>query len=602
VKFLCEQCKAKYQIADEKAVGKTVRMKCRKCGHLIEVRAAVTETSVAAPPAERPAVPAPAPAPAPAPGMATAPVTAPPIVPGPVDPGPPASATLIAAAPIAPAPAKPIPRPASALEGAFKTAVQSTQQEPPPAAARLPAREDEPSTPFDMADLSANDEWYVAINGVPVGPIRVAEVRRKAALGAVTEDSLVWQEGLDEWRPLRTFAELASSVREAMTRMSRPPPGEVRASVPPPPPARGLRASGASAAQPSPRALPPARSSLGPSSAPLPAPAAQTAAAARSNVVPIMSRLATAEKLDPMLVQRASPVPGLPAPQPPTPAVEAVSPSIVPDPFAAGPAAASLSIPAASMVAAAIAPAGSMSSAPPPSAKPVSWMGRAFVVMACAFGITAALAMVDQLLLKRPPPIVGDTTSPTSSVPAPGVPSSAPTATAAATDAVEHASPLATAAPTRATAVARPAATAASTATAATTAAAMATATSTGRSLDLHSLTQSGAGITPTDEPGSDIPKSTGGGSVTGEQVSQVVALHRPGVSRGCWDRNPTAKPAVNVTVSLTVAADGSAQNVSSVGDDASVAKCIENDVRNWRFPASGAPQKIAIPFKFVRQ
>ncbi|HEX8790421.1 MAG TPA: zinc-ribbon domain-containing protein, partial [Polyangiaceae bacterium] len=45
MKFLCEQCKAKYQIADEKAAGKTVRMKCRKCGYLIEVRAAVTETS-----------------------------------------------------------------------------------------------------------------------------------------------------------------------------------------------------------------------------------------------------------------------------------------------------------------------------------------------------------------------------------------------------------------------------------------------------------------------------------------------------------------------------------------------------------------------------
>src|SRR5215471_17493656 len=47
MKFLCDNCKAKYQIADEKVAGKTVRMKCRKCGHLIEVRAAVTETSVA---------------------------------------------------------------------------------------------------------------------------------------------------------------------------------------------------------------------------------------------------------------------------------------------------------------------------------------------------------------------------------------------------------------------------------------------------------------------------------------------------------------------------------------------------------------------------
>src|SRR5450432_2362421 len=45
VKFFCEQCKAKYQIADDKVAGKTVRMKCRKCGHLIELRAEVTESS-----------------------------------------------------------------------------------------------------------------------------------------------------------------------------------------------------------------------------------------------------------------------------------------------------------------------------------------------------------------------------------------------------------------------------------------------------------------------------------------------------------------------------------------------------------------------------
>src|SRR5262249_15320534 len=50
MKFLCDNCKAKYQIADEKVAGKTVRMKCRKCGHQIEVRAAVTETSVSTAP------------------------------------------------------------------------------------------------------------------------------------------------------------------------------------------------------------------------------------------------------------------------------------------------------------------------------------------------------------------------------------------------------------------------------------------------------------------------------------------------------------------------------------------------------------------------
>ncbi|MEJ7734939.1 MAG: zinc-ribbon domain-containing protein [Polyangiaceae bacterium] len=47
MKFLCDNCKAKYQIGDEKVAGKTVRMKCRKCGHLIQVHASVTESSVA---------------------------------------------------------------------------------------------------------------------------------------------------------------------------------------------------------------------------------------------------------------------------------------------------------------------------------------------------------------------------------------------------------------------------------------------------------------------------------------------------------------------------------------------------------------------------
>src|SRR5882724_203142 len=37
MKFLCPSCKAKYQIGDEKVAGRSVRMKCRKCGHVIQV-------------------------------------------------------------------------------------------------------------------------------------------------------------------------------------------------------------------------------------------------------------------------------------------------------------------------------------------------------------------------------------------------------------------------------------------------------------------------------------------------------------------------------------------------------------------------------------
>ncbi len=46
MKFLCDNCKAKYQIGDDKVAGKTVRMKCRRCGHSITVSSKVTESSV----------------------------------------------------------------------------------------------------------------------------------------------------------------------------------------------------------------------------------------------------------------------------------------------------------------------------------------------------------------------------------------------------------------------------------------------------------------------------------------------------------------------------------------------------------------------------
>ena len=289
MKFLCDQCKAKYQIADDKIAGKTVKMKCRKCGHQIEVRAAVTETSVAskAPDDTANASSAANAQAAPAPG-------------GPPRPGAPAkpaaprvgslATSLASAKPHAPraTPAQKPERPGGALAGAFNTNV--THPRP---------RDEEISASFDLAELSAADEWYVAINGVPVGPIRIQEVRRKAALGAVTEDSLVWQEGLEEWRPVRAFTELAAVVLEAATsgRTSlltpgpadvRPspssPPGPVGASNRPAAPPRSSVAPRAPGASPSPSGVgPPRQNAIGVS----PAPAG--AAAARSNVVPFTS-------------------------------------------------------------------------------------------------------------------------------------------------------------------------------------------------------------------------------------------------------------------------------------------------------------------------
>jgi hypothetical protein len=91
---------------------------------------------------------------------------------------------------------------AGALAGAFTQAFGSGVSEPPPAEQTL-------SMP--------GDEWFVGINGVPVGPIRLSELRSKAASGAVNKESLVWRDGFEDWRPLKTYPELVAIVEEGVS-------------------------------------------------------------------------------------------------------------------------------------------------------------------------------------------------------------------------------------------------------------------------------------------------------------------------------------------------------------------------------------------------
>lgn len=534
MKFLCEQCKAKYQIADEKVVGRTVRMKCRKCGHLIEVRAAVTESSVSVesappPPAQRAAAPRAPPPPRPPPKAA------PPAKPAPL-------ATNLAAA-------KPPPpksdRAAGALAGAFKTTVQ---------------REDDVSAPFDMSELSSGEGWYVAINGVPVGPIRMSEVRRKAALGAVTEDSLVWQEGLDEWRPARSLPEVAAIVREAAasghTSLTPPPPGS-RLSTPPPPRTASTRPVPGGSGGIAPRAARPPSSPL--------------SAAARSNVVPFMSRLATAERLE------EAPAEGGRTSSPPQ--AENIHPSVAPDPFAPV-AATGLALPPG---VGAVRGSAAASFAPAAPKKPVPWIALAMVAGAVAFGVTAGLnrSPAAPAVVVQAPPTMPTGTSTTASInPAAGTATSAESA------------PSANQVTTR-TSIATGGGPKTGTTTASTT-------TAGGRSLDLHSLTQN-SNVAPTSEDPNEGPKAPGQCFSQG-QVQSVIGMHQLAIRRSCWERDPTTKPTVNVSVSMTIGTDGTAQSVAASGDESTVVKCIENDVRGWHFPAMGCSQKTGFSFKFVRQ
>ncbi len=67
---------------------------------------------------------------------------------------------------------------------------------------------------------TGTSDWYVGINNVPVGPVRMSQLHSKAVVGAVGPDSMVWREGFEDWQPLRTFPELLAVVEDAQASAS----------------------------------------------------------------------------------------------------------------------------------------------------------------------------------------------------------------------------------------------------------------------------------------------------------------------------------------------------------------------------------------------
>jgi predicted Zn finger-like uncharacterized protein len=183
MKFLCPSCKAKYQLADEKVAGRSVRMRCRKCGHMIQISArdAIHEANS---------------------GVSEAEVVS-------TTSEPPASSPLEA--------------PRGSWADAMTNPAELDDDEttaivqPKTIAAAMAAAKRAAAAPQEPAA----DGWFVGINGVPVGPIKLSELRSKAATGAITLESLTWRESCDEWRPLRTFPELAELVEQVQAEALR---------------------------------------------------------------------------------------------------------------------------------------------------------------------------------------------------------------------------------------------------------------------------------------------------------------------------------------------------------------------------------------------
>ena len=643
MRFACDKCQAKYQIADEKVAGKIVRMKCRKCGASLELRAEKR--------ADGSVRPVPRPARGSQPGRADATPTgaraagtavhakasAPPDagaagapapgaggkrpVPRRVVPPRPARARRAppAAAPPSSEPQAAESKPAAVAETpAFDRPVAASLGPPAPSdeedeativkkrSLSAPALDAAIAPPSSVPDGDRDEGWFVGIDDVPVGPKPRSFLADRLAAGAIGPGSLVWRDGWVDWVPLRTVAALEDLLPAAV----QPPLGSTAApevldptsgldAIPPPAVSDPFALTKVKREQ---------EQAEAPPAAPLPGPPADLLAG-----LPAQPAEPPPPESAPQPVERPESLP-----QPVPPPAEPPPPESAPQP-AEPPEALPQPVPPPAEPPPASTPEPVLAKPPEPAAadaaareidearqrrkqrdrrrrrrgmKPIAY---AFIAAAGGFGAVAAYALFMPTGSPAPPAANATAVAAVGSSVA-----SAPDADVAS--APIELDPVAVLVPSGNNGDGQRGAGSGP------TAAPVRPPNSNGGSAAGSSIDTSGFSNLGVDGPSAG-PDSTGqsglGPSLTEGQVYAVVNRGRPAIKRGCWNRVAgTGGGSAKVTVSFTVGPAGNVESARASGgkDFPGLASCVQAKVSGWRFPKSGGRTPVSVPFHFVTQ
>jgi len=261
VKFLCDRCKTRYSIGDERVRGKILKIRCKNCANVITVREGMVADSEGSQPSapEFPARAKKTTTIAPvamsegseaakgtndpaskgrdrgtgsvaaigraAPGGPLGPET----VPGMKRPGPPAS---LLGPPVGDAKdtVKSLGSAQAKRTGASDSAARGPVGAGKRAAAPSPGR-GEPANALGAAFASAmakpppalEEEWYVSIDGDQAGPFSLAEAQGWVAQQAEDAELHCWSEGFDDWLPVDKVSHFRG-LRKRPVAPTAPPP------------------------------------------------------------------------------------------------------------------------------------------------------------------------------------------------------------------------------------------------------------------------------------------------------------------------------------------------------------------------------------------
>lgn len=183
MKFLCDRCKTRYSIGDDRVRGKILKIRCKNCANVITVREGMTDADAAAEPE--------------APRRNVKPTTISPPIAASTPSSLPTAAVGNGAAVRPQANAQP-----GVPNGALGAAFASAMTRPPPA---------------------LEEEWYVSIDGDQEGPYSLVEAQRWISAKAFDADLHCWSEGFDDWLPVDKVSHFRG-LRKKPAPPAAPPP------------------------------------------------------------------------------------------------------------------------------------------------------------------------------------------------------------------------------------------------------------------------------------------------------------------------------------------------------------------------------------------
>jgi hypothetical protein len=92
------------------------------------------------------------------------------------------------------------------------------------------------------------------------------------------------------------------------------------------------------------------------------------------------------------------------------------------------------------------------------------------------------------------------------------------------------------------------------------------------------------------------------GPALAPDQIEEVVRAHSGEVKRACWGTYDGGVSSAVETVLVVIEGSGHVSDARASGNNPTVGRCLEREIKRWVFPPSGGQTTLNLPYKFFNQ